>query len=691
MPDLKTKSEEFAEHYAGLVSHGVVATGVNAARNFFTRKNIQAARYSAILDSRVCDYCRFLDGKTLDLDHPAYRSGKYDPPQHSRCRCVWVYIGKNAPPPKMNWEDPPPDLKERLGHWHEELPGYMKKELAELDKIVMNMAKEPLRPMPEPPSTPPSSESLEDLVREQVRKLDKAEASVLLKKGMRIPDAMDHQARIVSRMTKLDLEYVQEKIEMYSEHWAGSSIRSGESLAMQVTMNRMNGLDDWAGLEESVADHFRRHYGKDLSLDQWKKEFLSGHDFTFLGSWLSTSIEYNRQLYAYAKYSPVAYRGVRDASYRLRAAFDRGDSVGVAVRPLSSWTQEKIVARGFGSVVLRMKVLPGEVVLDSRTNHYLLSGEHEMVISSKKNEFLLSNNPKKMRGDKWEVDVKSTPKTTSTLKVTPTGVAIQELKKRFDASKTMTISDAISEMQKALTKTGLGKSRIKSVDLNTGAGGGYAPSNEKIRMSSKHTDGLRKFLSGERTSETLKGLHVTVHEVHHSFSNALHDNTLGKPFSFIEEGLVEKKARDVTSLLFGSGIDALRKKVFTVYQENVAALNWYEKRYGEKRIKALWEAPTKQGRLDVVGEDLGRSLRDVVNAAGLTKKELQDWDLIIKRSAWMGLSKKWYSRMELLEKGISSGKLKGGRMQSEVRSFVSEFTAYSEKQWRIFNLGGSAL
>jgi SPP1 gp7 family putative phage head morphogenesis protein len=55
-------------------------------------KEIQRVRYSAILDSRVCGYCKELDGLVTTVGSAVYR--RFDTPGHFSCRCVWLPITK---------------------------------------------------------------------------------------------------------------------------------------------------------------------------------------------------------------------------------------------------------------------------------------------------------------------------------------------------------------------------------------------------------------------------------------------------------------------------------------------------------------------------------------------------------------------------------------------------------------------
>lgn len=61
--------------------------------------------WSAILDDRVCDLCRSLDGKVMDANSPEYSI--YKSPIHPRCRCTQIPITSNAEViPESDFEKP---------------------------------------------------------------------------------------------------------------------------------------------------------------------------------------------------------------------------------------------------------------------------------------------------------------------------------------------------------------------------------------------------------------------------------------------------------------------------------------------------------------------------------------------------------------------------------------------------------
>lgn len=75
--------------------------------------NIGWAQYSSLQDSKTCPYCLRLDGMVLSVDHEDYTSGRYDPPQHPRCRCSWVKISREEEGVEEDWSPPSAAERER--------------------------------------------------------------------------------------------------------------------------------------------------------------------------------------------------------------------------------------------------------------------------------------------------------------------------------------------------------------------------------------------------------------------------------------------------------------------------------------------------------------------------------------------------------------------------------------------------
>ena len=84
--------------------------------------------WSAILDTRTCELCRSLDGKTLPEGHPDFEA--YQPPLHSSCRCLFLgHTTESKYKPPIDWEPPDKGLLEKFGNFIKALP---EKELPEI-------------------------------------------------------------------------------------------------------------------------------------------------------------------------------------------------------------------------------------------------------------------------------------------------------------------------------------------------------------------------------------------------------------------------------------------------------------------------------------------------------------------------------------------------------------------------------
>lgn len=87
--------------YAKSVSANLIGEAINEGRKMVFNKNqgeIVAFQRSEILDSRTCDICRGLDGKSVKINDPFANSGQI----HSNCRGIWVPIFSTDDPVKIN-------------------------------------------------------------------------------------------------------------------------------------------------------------------------------------------------------------------------------------------------------------------------------------------------------------------------------------------------------------------------------------------------------------------------------------------------------------------------------------------------------------------------------------------------------------------------------------------------------------
>lgn len=71
------------------------------------------AQYSAILDKKTCPLCRELDGMYVEVGSADHL--EFTPPIHHKCRCIWVYIGREETMPNVNFVRPNQKLVDKHG------------------------------------------------------------------------------------------------------------------------------------------------------------------------------------------------------------------------------------------------------------------------------------------------------------------------------------------------------------------------------------------------------------------------------------------------------------------------------------------------------------------------------------------------------------------------------------------------
>lgn len=81
------------------------------------------------------------------------------------------------------------------------------------------------------------------------------------------------------------------------------------------------------------------------------------------------------------------YRGIKGSiANKVQAAIDSGKAVEVPLNSLSSWSLSPTTAQGFGNTVLRMKINPEDVWVNSRALLHMfggMAGEQELIVGSK--------------------------------------------------------------------------------------------------------------------------------------------------------------------------------------------------------------------------------------------------------------------------------------------------------------------
>ena len=106
----QTELADFAELPESYIQlQGMVETQYGAVK-------VVSNTWSAILDTRTCELCRSLDGKTLPEGHPDFEA--YQSPIHGRCRCLWISTTTESPyKPPIDWEPPDPNLTKKYGEF----------------------------------------------------------------------------------------------------------------------------------------------------------------------------------------------------------------------------------------------------------------------------------------------------------------------------------------------------------------------------------------------------------------------------------------------------------------------------------------------------------------------------------------------------------------------------------------------
>jgi len=145
------------------------------------KPNIVRFIWTAILDEKVCDLCRSLDQKVMDVNSPD--STIYQPPLHPRCRCHIIPITSDAEKiPKVDWEKPKDSWIRRYAPFLLIIPFKGKKE--EVEEIL------PYAPeAPELVFNPKDILSIEEYIREtELRNIENAKQrmSIMEKEDMKI-------------------------------------------------------------------------------------------------------------------------------------------------------------------------------------------------------------------------------------------------------------------------------------------------------------------------------------------------------------------------------------------------------------------------------------------------------------------------------------------------------------------------
>lgn len=84
---------QYFDNYILRAGDKVIADGTRVGMASAAKQlQVQGAVYSAYLDEKVCPVCEALDETQVAVPSAAY--SQIQPPQHGKCRCLWVYVEK---------------------------------------------------------------------------------------------------------------------------------------------------------------------------------------------------------------------------------------------------------------------------------------------------------------------------------------------------------------------------------------------------------------------------------------------------------------------------------------------------------------------------------------------------------------------------------------------------------------------
>lgn len=102
---------------AGLTASAATVGGINLGRDSVFDANgddIFSLQRSELLDSRICNYCLSMDGRTVLPDDEIVKHGQF----HFRCRGIWVAVSKEETE-KPQISGIPQQLRQRVGTLNE--------------------------------------------------------------------------------------------------------------------------------------------------------------------------------------------------------------------------------------------------------------------------------------------------------------------------------------------------------------------------------------------------------------------------------------------------------------------------------------------------------------------------------------------------------------------------------------------
>lgn len=142
-------------------------------------------------------------------------------------------------------------------------------------------------------------------------------------------------------------------------------------------------------------------------------------------------------------------------------------------------------------------------------------------------------------------------------------------------------------------------------------------------LSTKETKNFIRLLNGTVDDESVRALHIVVHESGHGMSpyfklSATSANRVTATGTYFEEGLNELFSRRITEQITG------QLSTSVAYQTFVEDFAWLEARVGEKALLGVWAESTEAGRIGAVDKLIAK----LPGAKGMTWQNLKDKSLM---------------------------------------------------------------
>jgi len=127
------------------------------------------------------------------------------------------------------------------------------------------------------------------------------------------------------------------------------------------------------------------------------------------------------------------------------------------------------------------------------------------------------------------------------------------------------------------------------------ANGFFDPKSKLVGIGKKSSEDFVKAMYGDKSVSSFNGLRTVVHEFIHGTSPLFktRPSSMGKLptwWAYFEEGLTEKKAREMAARIMfkGKKVPSWVAGASESYTSEVAAMNWFEKKFGKAALEEVW-------------------------------------------------------------------------------------------------------